>query len=620
MQKFIMCSECSREYYDPSDRRYHAQPISCPNCGPSLVLTDHSGCIVNPDAADPAAMTANLIDRGYIVAVKGIGGYHLLVNANDRKAVQRLRSRKDRDQKPFALMVRSIDDAGRYCELNESEKILLLSWKSPIVLLRKLNNCTLPEEIAPDNNYLGIMLPYTPLHNIIFSSLKTDAVIATSANISSEPVFFKDAEAFQGLQGIADYILAHDREIHMRADDSVTRVFRGREYIQRRSRGYAPMPLLITKPGPTLVSHNIPTVLACGGHLKNTFCININDEFFPSHHIGDLENVQTLESYEEAILHYIGMLQAEPGIIAYDAHPDYLSTRFALEHPIKNKIKVQHHVAHIVSCMADNHLSGEIIGAAFDGTGYGSDGNLWGGEFFYGDCGNLKRAGHFEYMKMPGGDTAVKEPWRMSLSCIESIPGIDPAKYLGGFAGGRLDTVERMLKSGFNCPLTSSVGRLFDAVSVLLGFTGNKGKITYEGQAAMKLEYIANADESRCGRYGYEIDYSEDVFIVRTAGIIAGILSDLDSGTSVSKIALKFHETLAAIVVDGCRVIKSLTGMKRVALSGGVFQNVLLLERCISMLESDGFKVYIHGRIPANDAGISLGQAVSALHTTGYLH
>jgi hydrogenase maturation protein HypF len=474
------------------------------------------------------------------------------------------------------------------------------------------------------------MLPYTPVHHLLFHNpdisegnggyrqKQLEMLVMTSGNRSNEPIYFKDKDALDNLLDIADYFLANDREIFIRTDDSVTRVFREREYPVRRSRGYVPIPVTcgVIEKIESDNSRRIPSVLACGGELKNTFCLNRGEEFYMSHHIGDLENAETLESFESGIEHFKGILGIQPEIVACDLHPDYLSTKYALSMPDIKKVYVQHHHAHIASCMAENNIYEEVIGVAFDGTGYGEDGNIWGGEFFTGTYGSFKRAGHLEYVEMPGGELAIREPWRMALSWLYKA-GIDlrnsqkvvKVKILPeAFGNDKLSILYNMIERGVNCPLTSSAGRLFDAVSALLGI---RLKINYEGQAAVELENNAKSCESL--PYPFYLEQSDGLFIVKCKEIFNEIVKDIDSGLEKCIIASRFHETAAEIIMEGCINIRKNTGIKEVVLSGGVFQNMTLLERTVYKLESEGFHVFTHSSVPANDGGIALGQAVTAI-------
>ncbi|HEX3028044.1 MAG TPA: carbamoyltransferase HypF, partial [Clostridia bacterium] len=615
MKQFEMCEACESEYRNPSDRRYHAQLVSCFDCGPRLELINCNGTSV---CTENAIMHAKeLLADGNIIAVKGLGGYHLFCDAANHETVVKLRKRKVRDDKPFALMVRDYETANKFCYCNAAERSLLESKEKPIVLLKKREEIKLPNEIAPGNPYLGIMLPYTPVHLLLLASSEThahkypEALVATSGNRSSEPIYFKDKDALDNLSGIADYFLVNDREIYIRTDDSVTRVFRDKEYLIRRSRGYAPSPVTC-KIGDIGKEKGIPSVLACGGELKNTFCMNNGNEFFVSHHIGDLENNETLSSFEDGIRHYKNLFGINPEIAAFDLHPEYLSTKYALDLDLK-KVVIQHHHAHIASCMAENNLDGDVIGVAFDGTGYGEDGNIWGGEFFSGSYDCFKREGHIEYVSMPGGEMAIKEPWRMAVAylykCSKGVLAPNEAEDLiKGIDSGRIGTIIQMIGKGINSPLTSSAGRLFDAVSALLGICMS---INYEGQAAIELEYVAL--QGAFEPYEFTIVEKKDSFEICVDQMIKSIVHDIKAGVEKQFISAKFHETIAEIIAAGSSRIREKTQLNRVILSGGVFQNLTLLDKSVVKLENAGFKVFVHNKVPSNDAGISLGQAAIAI-------
>jgi len=620
MKVFEMCPSCKAEYNNSLDRRYHAQPVSCKSCGPSVKLLDRMGKSI--DIEDIFSYCSKIISEGQILAIKGIGGYHLSCDALNEEAVKTLRQRKVRDDKPFAVMVKDIETAEKYCHISSFERKLLESNKAPIVLLKLKDMDMLPGMIAPGNPFLGVMLPYTPIHLGLINAVKTDMLVMTSGNRSSEPIFYKDLDAFNGLKDIADLFLTNDREIYIRTDDSVTREVLGREYIIRRSRGYVPLPLSVDTKGKPL-----PRVLACGGELKNTFCLSKGDEFYISHHIGDLENMETNKSFEDGIEHFKRILNTDFDIVACDMHPEYLSTKYAVS--LDKKIFfVQHHHAHIASCMAENNLSGDVIGVAFDGTGYGEDGNIWGGEFFTGGYNGFKRTAHLEYVKMPSGDMAVKEPWRMALSyMINSIKGnnvegedIKEVNIKGVNIKGRLflndidykaiKTLELMMERNINCPLTSSMGRLFDAVSAILGL---RSRINYEGQAAIELEYSAYGSTLEYVEpYSFSVDVKNNVYIISTKELINDIISSVINGEKNENISLRFHETVARMVHYCCNKIREDSNLDRVVLSGGVFQNITLLKRCIELLKGDGFDVFFHEKVPSNDGGISLGQAIMA--------
>ena len=641
MKDFEMCPVCGAQYKDPMDRRYHAQPVCCQDCGPRLYLADADGNAV--DLGDNLmTRTAQLLAAGKILAIKGLGGYHLVCNASDRNAVDELRRRKYRDEKPFALMARDIETIQKYCDTDETSVRLLLSPARPIVLLPRKHDAILPEQLAPGNLYLGVMLPYTPLQLLLFfngsekPSVCPEMLVMTSGNRSNEPICFDDADALKRLKGIADYFLANDRPIRTRVDDSVVRAFRNGEYFIRRSRGYAPAPVIISA---NILPADPPSILALGGELKNTFCMTKGDNFFISQHIGDLENLETLQSFEDGIEQYKRLFDISPTIAAYDLHPAYLSTEYAYSLKDLVKISVQHHHAHIASCMIENNLSGEVIGVAFDGTGYGEDGNIWGGEFLTGSYEKFERAAHLEYFRLPGSEVAVKEPWRVAAAClyqcgfdIRDLDGLRGLKgdrtyltggaydntlqpsntsglrLLRGITHDRLEIVAGMLEADFNSPLTSSMGRLFDAVAALIGIRSIN---SFEGQAAMELENAASGQQG--GMYGYCMEKQGKYYIIGIREIVTEIMRDITSGVSSGIISARFHETIACLVEDTCCRLRNDKALERVVLSGGVFQNMRLLSMCMEKLQKRGFNVYIHRKVPTNDGGISLGQAAIAI-------
>jgi len=578
-----------------------------------------------------------VLKAGGIVAVKGLGGFHLACDARNEEAVRALRGRKVREDKPFALMVTDEAMARELCGVSSEETALLKSQQRPIVLMKKRAGSGIAEAVAPGSGCFGVMLPYTPLHHVLLGEVKTPLVM-TSGNVSDEPISYENEEALSRLSGIADVFLLHDRPIHIRCDDSVVRVFRGRELILRRSRGYVPGPI------PLPFAADRP-ILACGAELKNTFCL-VRDEYaFVSHHIGDLENLETLRSFEEGIEHFKRLFDIEPEVIAYDLHPDYLSTKYARvspfsansaslrcelnfnpKSPIPNPqwngtgaarlVGVQHHHAHIASCLADNGLDRRVIGVAFDGTGYGTDGTIWGGEFLVADFSDFERVAHLKLQAMPGGTMAIREPWRMAVSYLFGITGeafadVD-VPFVRGLDRRRLNMLMIALEKGINCPMTSSMGRLFDAVSALIGV---RNRIHYEGQAAVELEQVASGDCSDL--YHFEIEEGMPLQI-SSAGIFRGVIEDLRNGVSVGRISAKFHNAVAEMIAEVCGQIRDRTGLEDVALSGGVFQNMLLLEQALPLLEEQGFSVYTHHQVPPNDGGISLGQAMVAMRRMRY--
>jgi hydrogenase maturation protein HypF len=585
MAGFGMCADCAAEYHDPADRRFHAQPVCCPACGPHVALRDPDG---RPLSGEPLAAALRLLHDGGILAVKGLGGYHLAAIAAGASAVAALRSRKHREDKPFAVMAADLGWARSLGEVGPAEEALLTGVRRPIVLLRRRADAPLAGAVAPGNRSIGVMLPYTPLHHL----LAGDPLVLTSGNVSDEPIAYRDEDAFAALRGIADAFLTHDRPIHVRTDDSVTRVFRGVEMPLRRSRGYVPGPVPLPAAG--------PAVLACGAELKNTFCLAEDGRAFVSHHIGDLENYETLRAYREGIEHFERLFDIAPSMIAHDLHPEYLSTKYALEHDLP-LAGVQHHHAHIASCMADNERTEPVIGVAFDGTGYGTDGTLWGGEFLVADLTGFERAGHLRPVPLPGGTMAIREPWRMAAAY--GVPAdLDVARR----NAASWDTIVAMGDRRVGSPLTSSMGRLFDAVAALLGV---RDRVNYEGQAAIELEQCADPREG--GAYPVRLDGGSP-FTVPGADLVAAVVADLRAGVDVPSIAARFHNAVASLVVAGARRVRETTGLTTVALSGGVFQNLLLLERAVAGLEAGGFGVLVHHRVPPNDGGISLGQAAVA--------
>ncbi len=602
MSVFQMCADCLREYEDPENRRFHAQPNACPKCGPKVNLLDSKGESVM--GCNPVAEATRLIRQGSIIAIKSLGGYQLACDAFNQTAVSRLRIKKYRWDKPFALMARDMDAVKKLCFVGPEEEALLTSLKNPICLLKKKETGQVAESVAPSQKTLGLMLPYTPLHHILLKQSET-VLVMTSGNYSENPIEYKDEEAIHSLNGIADYFLIHDREIHMRADDSVSRIILGKELILRRARGYTPHPVGVIAPF-------VKPILACGGHFKNTFCLGKDRHAFVSHHIGDLENYETLKSMQEGIEHFQNLFDIKPEVVAYDLHPDYLSTQYALKIENIQKIGVQHHHAHIASCMAEHGLNkGPVIGVAFDGAGYGTDGTIWGGEFLVADYRGFFRAAHLKYVPMPGGEAAIREPWRIAAACLHQIYGekwerleIDFVKRL---EFKRLRIIQQMMDKNLNCPLTSSMGRLFDAVASLLGI---RDSVNYEGQAAVELENLA--DETCIESYPWDTLFKGFPLVVDIDTLVKAIVTDIINEIPASIISSKFHNSLVEMIVSVCSSIRKRKGLSRVVLSGGVFQNAFLLTRVVPRLEMNGFQVYVPQKVPPNDGGISLGQAIIA--------
>lgn len=623
MNAFKMCPECSAEYEDPLNRRFHAQPNACRKCGPAVSLRVVRTGVAVDGKQDPISETIRLLKEGRIIAIKGLGGFHLACDASNEGAVSELRERKRRNNKPFAVMLPDIGAIKKFCYVSEKEESQLTAEKRPVLLLRKKEGLGLAAAVSPNNRYAGFMLPYTPLHYLLFyhpfagsgGKSNFDALVMTSGNISEEPIVIDNEEALSKLSGIADAFLLHDREIFMRVDDSVIKADddmiaadagvwpRGNPqlFFIRRSRGYVPDPISLGEDG--------PEVLGCGADLKNTFTLTKGRYAIPSQHIGDMENYETLLFFEETLHNLKAVYRVLPEAIAYDPHPAYLSSKWALSQNGIEKYPIQHHYAHIASVMAERGIKEKVIGISFDGTGYGDDGTLWGGEFLIADTKGFKRAGHLDCIPLPGGEMAVKEPWRISLAYLLEAVGEDVWEYIGptGFAEkyGR-EKIEGILKiSGMRefSPFSSGAGRLFDAVSALMGVCYEN---TFEGEAAMALESLLLD--------GLDDDYPVDIRFKEMIGIdscpvILGILKDLGDRVDKRVIATKFHNTVATAVLRTAVKLSAVHNIRKVALSGGVFQNLYLLKKITYLLRYEGIEVYVNELVPSNDAGISLGQA-----------
>jgi hydrogenase maturation protein HypF len=585
MAPFHMCEACRAEYDDPADRRFHAQPNACPVCGPRL----------SAPVEDAVARLA----AGEILAIKGLGGFHLACDARNAAAVEDLRRRKRRSEKPFALMCRDLAAVERICAVSAADRHALESPRHPIAILPRSETCDVPQALAPGNRTLGVMLPYTPLHHLLFRGAPYDALVMTSGNLSEEPIVTRNDEAAGRLAGIADWFLTHDREIFMRTDDSVVRTFAGATRVLRRSRGYAPRTVSLDR--------DMPELLSVGGELKNAFCLTKGRHAILSQHIGDLENYETLVFFEETLANLKKLFRVEPQAVAHDLHPGYLSTRFALAMEELPKIGVQHHHAHIASCMAENGLEGDVIGVAFDGTGYGTDGNVWGGEFFTGGYAGFARRAHFRYIPLAGGDAAIREPWRAAMAYLIDTFGTGWEDLLRGIPDEKVRVVRRMIEGRVNTVDTSSCGRLFDAVSAIVGL---RREVTFEGQAAIELEAIAHPSETEA--YDFAIHTTTEVFEIDFRPTIHQIAAAVRAGEDASTIAASFHNTVAQATEKACRLLLDATGLTRVCLSGGTFQNVRLTEQLNAALTQAGFQVYLHRRVPPNDGGIALGQAAIA--------
>lgn len=606
MRDFKMCGPCHEEYEDPRNRRFHAQPNACPACGPHLELWDRRGKILST-GHEALLEAADAVRRGKIVAIKGLGGFHLVADARSEGAVIWLRERKHRTEKPFALMYPSIESVEKDCEVSNLENRLLQSSESSIVLLRRRSAgaaFTIAPSVAPQNPFLGIMLPYTPLHHILMKELGFP-IVATSGNLSDEPICTDEGEAIVRLQDIADLFLVHNRRILRHMDDSVVRVIMGREMVLRRARGYAPLPLQI--------KGAVSSVLAVGGHLKNSVAITAGDNVFISQHIGDLETEEAFEAFRKVITSFHNLYHVEPDLLVCDLHPDYISTRYAAARAGKTSlIAVQHHYAHVASCMAENELDGALLGVSWDGSGYGTDGTLWGGEFLLTDERSFTPVATFRRFRLPGGTQAVREPRRTAAGLLYEIFGEHLFKQedilsLRSFNNQERIVIKRMLTRGINSPSTSSAGRLFDAVASL---TGLCQRITFEGQAAMELEFAIKGEKTD-DVYPFKVSGAgrQSVLLVDWEPMVWGILSDLKEGRPLSTISARFHNTLAEIIVDVAWRI----GEQRIVLTGGCFQNRYLTERAVYRLEAERFRPYWHQRVPPNDGGISLGQIYAAI-------
>ncbi len=605
MAGFMMCDLCRAEYEDPVNRRFHAQPSACPACGPRLQILNSGGQRIETD--DPLACFVAALRAGQIGALKGLGGYHLVCDAHRAEVVEELRRRKRRDEKPFAIMVRDVESAEALCEIEPRERELLLSGRRPIVLLRRRVSTNVADAVSPGNPFLGVMLPYTPLHHLLLRGMNGAALVMTSGNGSDEPIAFLDEDARVRLGGIADRFLAHDRPINVRCDDSVTRVIAGAESPVRRSRGYAPHP--ISLPGEC----SLP-ILAVGGQMKVTFALGRERDAFVGHHMGDLDYVGAFRAFEKDIALYERLFEIRPRRIAHDLHPDYASTRYARKRAASDGvdlIPVQHHHAHMASCMAENGLMEPVIGVTFDGTGFGTDGSVWGGEFLVGDYEHFRRSAHLRYIGMPGGERAVREPWRMAVAHLTDA-GCGTGLMQRRVSPVALRTVMKMLEREFNTPRTSSAGRLFDAVASL---AGGRDIVSFEGQAAMQLEWLATGAPVD-GSYPFDlVETPAAPLIIDTRPLIRAVAQDVSHSIDATKIARRFHSTIVEIIATVCARLRRDVGLDAVVLSGGVFMNALLTAEVLTRLKVDGFRVYRHRLAPPNDGGLSLGQLAVAAAT-----
>jgi len=607
MQNFPLCVACQAEYDDPLNRRFHAQPNACPACGPQPRLLD--GRKQPLPVSNPIAEAARLLAGGAILAIKGLGGYHLACDALNTEAVARLRSSKHREAKPFALMASNLETIRRWCHVSPAEADLLRSRRRPIVLLTRQPDSPLAPGVAPLYQTLGLMLPYTPLHYLLLRAFtragadkRLPVLVMTSANRSDEPIAYRDDDALERLAPMVQGWLTHNRDIHVRCDDSVARIVGGATQIFRRARGYTPEPIRLARSFP------LP-VLACGGHLKNTFCLGKEDQAFVSHHIGDLENLETLTAFRQGIEHFQQLFDIWPEAVAYDLHPEYLATKHALALDARHKIGVQHHHAHVASVLAEHGLAGAVIGVAADGTGYGLDEAVWGGEIMVADLTAFERVAHLAYVPLPGGQQAIRQPWRMAAVYLaqaygQDFPDLD-IPFTQRLDRRRWRPLAQMMARNLNSPPTSSLGRLFDAVAALLGV---RDAVVYEGQAAIELETVAIPTTET---YPFAINQGPPLTL-DVQPMIRAIVLDLQQDVPLPAIAGRFHRTIAALLLAACQRVREESALNRVALSGGVFQNRLLLEQLTAMLQADGFQVYRNRLTPPNDGGLSLGQAAVA--------
>jgi hydrogenase maturation protein HypF len=609
MAEFTMCPSCRFEYDDPADRRFHAQPNACPRCGPSVRLLDRAGVALPaaPRGADPVLAAAAALREGMIVAVKGVGGYHLACRADDADAVARLRARKHREDKPFALMAPDLPAAERLVVLDGVTRELLCCPQRPIVLAPRRRRAPVARSVAPGALELGVMLPYSPLHHLLLADCASTLVL-TSGNVSDEPICFRDEEALQRLSAIADLFLVHDRPIETRTDDSVVRLAsvagEARVATLRRSRGYVPGSLRLPGDGAQR------PLLACGAELKNTFCLAKGERAWVSHHIGDLENLETLRSFSEGVQHFQRLFAVEPDVVAYDLHPEYLSTKYALERDGVQLIGVQHHHAHMAACLAEHGEMGRAVGAIFDGQGYGSDDTLWGGELLYGHMGSFRRVGSLHPVRLPGGAQAIRQPWRMACAWLQESRGAPPE--LPPTLADRVDPdhwsrVAQLARTGLASPQTTSAGRLFDAVAALCGL---RAEIRYEGQAAIELEAACDPDEH--GSYPMPVIRACGATVIDPRETIAAVSTDVRAGESVGTVAARFHRAMGLGTIEACVQAASENDTEIVVLSGGVFLNRRLLETVAAGLTDHGLRVLTPQLLPAGDGGISYGQAAVA--------
>lgn len=601
MADFVMCKECQDEYENPGDRRFHAQPNACPVCGPQVWLEKCGSNEILFKEDEALQSVSKFLSEGKIIAIKGLGGFHLMVDAGNSDAVKRLRQRKNREEKALALMMKDINVVKDICHVNETEEKLLKSYQSPIVLLKKKNTDTIADEVAPGNPFLGVMLPYTPLHQIVlhdFSKLagpdKTAALVATSGNRSEEPIAISNDDARIRLTNIADYILLNNRDILVRSDDSVVQVYGKKTMFFRRSRGYAPTPVNIHNEG--------PVILGTGAELKNVICVAKGKQAFLSQHIGDLENLLAHNFFTETVSHIQRITSTKAEIIAHDLHPGYLSTQWALQQKDVTRFPVQHHHAHMAAVMAEYQLEEPVIGIIMDGTGFGYDKKIWGGEFLVGDYIEIQRFAHLEYMPLPGGDAAIKHPWRTAVAYLHRVFG-DRIPELPFMQGLNSQPIIEMVEKDINCVETSSCGRLFDAVAAM---SGGKKTVHYEAQAAIEMMNIASTNPGKSRPYN--VSFENKKRKISVANIIRAVVKDIEESFNFSEIAGRFHATLIHLFTEAAIAAARETGINKIILSGGVFQNIVLLQGLDTELTKQGFTVFIPQKTPVNDGGIALGQ------------
>jgi hydrogenase maturation protein HypF len=607
MEHFTMCPQCRVEYADPFNRRFHAQPVACPNCGPQVKLVDNLGQEVKLATGDVFSAFRKLIKQGHIVALKGLGGFHLACNGVDYQAINKLRDRKKRPAKPFAVMARDVRSIRKICSLSKQEEDVLTGPVAPIVILTKTGN--VPANLAPGMTTLGVMVPYTPLHFLLFDD-ELELLVMTSGNISNLPLVKDNQEAFKDLPKVADYFLIHDREIFNRCDDSLVRVVNGEATYWRRSRGAVPQAIEV----PVDVSDKRMAVLGSGSEMKNTFCLVKGNLAYMSQHVGELDCLEGMENYRVSLDNFTKLIDVNPFLLGFDYHPGYHITRLAQELPLAIKIPVQHHHAHMAACMAEHNLDEQVIGVILDGTGYGLDGKLWGFEFISGNYEDFYRHGHLQYVPLPGGERAIKNPWLMATAYLANnfSNGLEIAKEFFPGKEGEINLANKLIAQGLNSPLSSGCGRLYDAVSALLGVCMVN---TYEGQAAIELGELAASDVRDAYAYELKVTLSEqgaNDFVLMPRLMLRQIIEDVKKGVPKQEIVTKFHNTVIKMVLTGVEEAAAHTGLAKVILSGGTWQNIYLLQEATRILQEKNFQVYSHRLVPANDGGLALGQAMIA--------